>query len=202
MNNDNQARNAIIAAVQANQPSSLPMPKIPRFSPTPSDDLVENFGKGLTRMAGSIISETVPDLDKFIRDRFPEARVICSTVPECTGTIRPEDLTQWSGAASIDVSVVRSPLGVAETGSVLLSDLELRVNTIAFLSHDIVVLLDPSQIVPNIHDAYAHPYFATRPYCVLMTGPSGSADIGGITVHPAQGVKTLTVILKTDQQAN
>lgn len=27
------------------------------------------------------------------------------------------------------------------------------------------------------------------------TGPSGSADIGGITVHPAQGVTTLTVIL-------
>jgi hypothetical protein len=28
-----------------------------------------------------------------------------------------------------------------------------------------------------------------------MTGPPGSADIGGVTVHPAQGVKTLTVIL-------
>jgi L-lactate utilization protein LutC len=29
---------------------------------------------------------------------------------------------------------------------------------------------------------------------LLMSGPSGSADIGGITVHPAQGVMTLTVI--------
>jgi len=32
-------------------------------------------------------------------------------------------------------------------------------------------------------------------YVVLMTGPSGSADIGGKTVHPAQGVMTLTVII-------
>jgi L-lactate dehydrogenase complex protein LldG len=30
---------------------------------------------------------------------------------------------------------------------------------------------------------------------VLLSGPSGSADIGGVTVHPAQGVTTLTVVL-------
>jgi Cysteine-rich domain len=30
---------------------------------------------------------------------------------------------------------------------------------------------------------------------VLMTGPSGSGDIGGIVVHPAQAAKTLTVLL-------
>jgi L-lactate dehydrogenase complex protein LldG len=36
---------------------------------------------------------------------------------------------------------------VAETGSVLLSEEEFRVNTIGFLAHDIVILLDPSDIV-------------------------------------------------------
>jgi L-lactate dehydrogenase complex protein LldG len=50
-------------------------------------------------------------------------------------------------------------------------------------------------IVRKIHHAYWHPYFKARPYSLLMTGPSGSNDIGGVTVHPAQGVKTLTVIL-------
>jgi L-lactate dehydrogenase complex protein LldG len=79
--------------------------------------------------------------------------------------------------------------------SVLLSDVELQINTIAFLSHDLVVLLDANKIVRNIHDAYQHPYFKARPYSALMTGPSGSGDISGVTVHPAQGVKSLTVIL-------
>jgi len=91
--------------------------------------------------------------------------------------------------------VVRSPLGVAETGSVLLTESELRVNTIGFLAHDIVILLDPKDIVENIHDAYQHRAFRESKYTVLMTGPSGSADIGGKTVHPAQGVMTLTVIM-------
>jgi L-lactate dehydrogenase complex protein LldG len=58
-----------------------------------------------------------------------------------------------------------------------------------------VVLLDPADLVENIHDAYRHPGFQQAAYAVLLSGPSGSADIGGKTVHPAQGVTTLTVIL-------
>ena len=116
-------------------------------------------------------------------------------MPEYSGTSKPEDYGDWSRAAEVDVTIVRSPLAVAETGSVLLTESELRVNTIGFLAHDIVILLDPKDIVENIHDAYQHPAFRENKYAVLMTGPSGSADIGGITVHPAQGVMTLTVII-------
>lgn len=173
-----QIRNAIIDAVQKNQPASLPMPHIPHFGIDDTNDLVESFSQGVARMAGTVIPDAVPDLDDFVRSRFPNAKVICSAVPEYKGTIRPVELNQWSEASKIDVSIVRSPMGVAETGSVLLSDVELQVNTIAFLSHDLVVLLDSNQIVRNIHDAYQHPYFKTRPYCLLMTGPSGSGDIG------------------------
>jgi L-lactate dehydrogenase complex protein LldG len=134
-------------------------------------------------------------------EKFPDAKVICSAIPEYAGTIKPASFKQWSEASTIDVCILRSPMGVAETGSVLLSDIELPVNTIAFLAHNLVVLLDPKQIVANIHDAYEHPHFKQRPYSVLMTGPSGSGDIGGIVVHPAQAAKTLTVILSPDPGA-
>lgn len=196
-----QIRDAILDAVQKNQPASRPMPQVPHFGVDDTGDLVESFSHGVVRMAGTVIADPVPDLDDFVRSRFPDAQVICSAVPECKGTIRPAELSHWSEASKIDVSIVRSPLGVAETGSVLLSDVELQVNTIAFLSHDLVVLFDPNQIVRNLHDAYRHPYFKARPYSLLMTGPSGSADIGGVTVHPAQGVKTLTVILMKNSAA-
>lgn len=190
-----QVRNTVLDSVRKNQPASRPMPQIPHFAIDDTNDLVELFTQGVVRMAGTVIRDAVSDLDDFIRNKFPDAKVVCSAVPECKGTIRPKELTHWAEASKIDVSIVRSPLGVAETGSVLLSDVELQINTIAFLSHDLVVLLDPSQIVRNIHNAYKHPYFKTRPYSLLMTGPSGSGDIGGITGHPAQGVKTLTIIL-------
>jgi L-lactate dehydrogenase complex protein LldG len=170
------------------------MPAISHFSTNQPADLVATFSKSLARMAGVVVDEDVPDLDAFVRRQFPEAKVICSAVPECEGTIKPASLKNWSEASTIDVCVLRSPMGVAETGSVLLSDIELQVHTIGFLAHDLVVLLDPKQIVSNIHDAYEHPYFKLRPYSLLMTGPSGSGDISGIVVHPAQAAKTLTVV--------
>jgi L-lactate dehydrogenase complex protein LldG len=95
----------------------------------------------------------------------------------------------------VDVTVVRSPLGVAETGAILVTERELRVNTIATLAQHLVVLLDPADLVATIHQAYAHPSIQKAAYAVLLFGPSGTADIGGVPVHPAQGATTLTVIL-------
>jgi len=189
------SRNTILDSVRGNQPAAQPMPTIPHFHTNTPGDLVATFRESIASMAGVVITEEVPDLDSFLRTKFPDAKVICSAIPEYTGTIQPASFNHWSEASTIDVCVLRSPMGVAETGSILLSDIELQVNTIAFLAHDLVVLLDPKQVVANIHDAYEHPYFKLRPYSVLMTGPSGSGDISGITVHPAQGVKTLTVLL-------
>jgi L-lactate dehydrogenase complex protein LldG len=189
------SRNTILDSVLANQPPAQSMPTVPHFHTNKPADLVAAFCESIARMAGVVVTEHVPDLDSFLRAKFPDAKVICSAIPEFSGTIKPSSLDHWSEASTIDVCIVRSPMGVAETGSVLLSDIELQVNTIAYLAHDLVVLLDPKQIVPNIHDAYEHPHFKLRHYSVLMTGPSGSGDIGAIVVHPAQGVKSLTVIL-------
>jgi L-lactate dehydrogenase complex protein LldG len=189
------SRNLILDAVRGNQPTARPMPAIPHFQTNKPIDLVAIFCQSIARMAGAVVTDDVPDLDSFLRAKFPDAEIICSAIPEYTGTIKPASLNEWSEASTIDACILRSPMGVAETGSILLSDIELQVNTVGFLAHDLVVLLDPKQIVGNIHDAYEHPYFKLRPYSVLMTGPSGSGDIGGVVVHPAQAAKTLTVIL-------
>jgi L-lactate dehydrogenase complex protein LldG len=187
-------RTSILKNVRDNQPSPRELPEVPKFHSEQPVDLKTLFIESLKELAGEVVTEPPADFDKFLKERFPDAKTICSAVPEYAGNSKPEDFARWSDASRIDVTVVRSPLGVAETGSVLLSEEEFRVNTIGFLAHDIVILLDPAEIVENIHDAYGHPHFQNKAYSLLMTGPSGSADIGGITVHPAQGVMTLTVI--------
>src|SRR4029077_19755156 len=94
----------------------------------------------------------------------------------------------------VDVGVVRAVFGVAETGSVWLSEREFGVNVLGFLSQHLVVLLDPGSIVPDLHHAYRHPGFFEARYAVLMTGPSATADIEGVLVRGAQGIRTLTVV--------
>ena len=187
-------RDSILQHVRNNQPSPRELPAVQRFHASQPTDLRKQFAESLKELYGEVVTEPPADLGKFLKTRFPDARTICSAVPEYVGNSKPEDFARWSDASRIDVTIVRSPLGVAETGSVLLSEEEFRVNTIGFLAHDIVILLDPAEIVENIHDAYAHPHFVDKAYSLLMSGPSGSADIGGITVHPAQGVMMLIVI--------
>ena len=146
-------------------------------------------------MAGVLVEERPLDFATFLRTTFPNAKNICSAVPEFVGPSTPEAYPNWAEAGNIDVTIVRSPMGIAETRSVLLSEKDLRINTIGFLAHDIVILLARADIVENVHLAYRHEAFRETAYSVLMTGPSESGDIGGRVVHPAQGVMTLTVSL-------
>jgi L-lactate dehydrogenase complex protein LldG len=95
--------------------------------------------------------------------------------------------SMWAG-------VVRAAFGVAETGSVWLSETEFKVNALGFLAQHLVILLDPQAIMTNPHLAYRDQGFLSARYAVLMTGPSATADIEGVLIHGAQGIRTLTII--------
>jgi L-lactate dehydrogenase complex protein LldG len=77
---------------------------------------------------------------------------------------------------------------------VWLSEREFGVNALGFLSQHLVVLLDPQSVVADLHRAYRHPGFLEARYAVFMTGPSATADIEGVLVRGAQGIRSLTVI--------
>jgi L-lactate dehydrogenase complex protein LldG len=193
------AREDILKAISGRGPATQELPLIPDFH-RGAADLIGPFVAALARLDGKVITEPLADLQRWLSDSFPDAHRICSAVPEVAGTVRPAEFIDWAAPADVDVTVVRTPLGVAETGSILVTENELGISTIAVLAQHLVVLLDPADLVENVHDAYRHPSFLHSAYAVLLSGPSGSADIGGVTVHPAQGVTTLTVILSPKTQ--
>jgi hypothetical protein len=51
----------------------------------------------------------------------------------------------------------------------------------------LVALLDPRDIVRNLHHAYRDPRFKTARYAVLVTGPSATADIDGVLIQGGAG---------------
>ena len=187
------SRDEILARVRAHQPGSRPLPVVPTFErDVPS--LAQAFKANLARMGG-VFLEPPPDADlgRLIREQYPDAKVVCSAVPELAGN-RPIDRTTSPAALDdVDVGVVRAAFGVAETGSLWLSEAEFKVNALGFLSQHLVVLLDPAEIVPNLHHAYRHRGFFTARYAVFMTGPSATADIEGVLIRGAQGIRSLTV---------
>lgn len=189
------SRDEIIARVRKNQPAQQPLPAVPAFDDAVTGSALENFQTALVRMGGKLVDAPGDgDLDALVRRLFPDAKVVCSAVPEVAGTRPLERVRAPAELHDVDVGVVRAVYGVAETGSVWLTEAELKVNTLGFLAQHLVVLLDPSRIVINLHHAYRERAQFNARYGVFMTGPSATADIEGVLIHGAQGIRTLTVI--------
>jgi L-lactate dehydrogenase complex protein LldG len=189
------SREVILAAVRANLPAPRAMPQVPVFA-RPSQSLLDDFAAALTRMGGTLAKpQSSADLQQLIGSLFPQSKVICSATAELKGTRELSATADPAGLADVEVAVVRAAFGVAETGSIWLSEEELRVNALAYLAQHFVALLDPAELVSNLHQAYRDPRFKTARYAVLVTGPSATADIEGVLIHGAQGVRSLTVVL-------
>ena len=188
------SRDAILAKVRQAGRQPVPLPRVPLFD----QDLppaLPRFRAALERIGGAWLESTGEgDVGALIRQRFPNAKVICSATEEVAGTRPLPASADTRAVADVDVGVVRAAFAVAETGSVWLSEREYRVNTLGYLAQHLVVLLDPADIVGNLHHAYRRDEFFAASYGALVSGPSATADIQGVLIRGAQGVRSLTVI--------
>ncbi|BBU28076.1 hypothetical protein BTHE68_18100 [Burkholderia sp. THE68] len=187
-------RDAFLSKIRAAQPASRPRPDVPLF-PAPEGDLKSRFTAALTAMGGTCVdAASLNDVNALLAARFPDAKVIASAVPGVDGTRPLAPDTVPASLQDVDVGVVRGRFGVAETGSVWFSEQEYVVNSVGYLSQHLVVLLDPALLVEGLQQVYRRPDFKSARYAVLVTGPSATADIEGVLIRGAQGVRSLTVV--------
>jgi L-lactate dehydrogenase complex protein LldG len=190
------SRDDILAAIRVNLPrGDRPLPDVPLFDDNPPASLLAAFKDSLQRMGGLFLDPPTSD-DPLapVREKIAGAKIVCSTVPEIAGNRDIAGIGAPQDLADVDFAIVRASFGVAETGSLLLSDADLHVNAVAYLAQHLIVLLDPADIVVNLHHAYRRPEFRDRHYASFHTGPSATADIEGVLIHGAQGVRSLSVL--------
>ena len=190
------SRDDILTSIRANLPRvERPLPDVPLFDNVPPASLLEAFKKSLHQMGGIFLDPpTSADTLAPVREKIAGAKVVCSTVPEIAGNRDIANVRVPQDLADVDFAIVRASFAVAETGSILLSDAYLHVNAVAYLAQHLIVLLDPADIVVNLHHAYRRPEFRERHYASFHTGPSATADIEGVLIHGAQGVRSLSVL--------
>jgi L-lactate dehydrogenase complex protein LldG len=150
-------------------------------------------------MCGELLKPNAADPLAPVRDKIARARVVCSQASEVAGNKPTTPGMKPADMADVDYGLVRASLGVAETASVCLTDADLGVNTLGYLPKHLIVLLAPDDIVVNIHNAYRRPEWRQARYAVFHTGPSATADIEGVLIHGAQGVRSLSVLLQPRQ---
>jgi L-lactate dehydrogenase complex protein LldG len=190
------SRDDILSSIRSNLPRvDRPLPYVPPFDGNPPASLLDAFKDSLHRMGGMFLDPSADgDILAPARAKIAGAKIVCSTVPEIAGNRDIASVATPRDLADVDFAIVRASFAVAETGSVLLSDADLRVNALAYLAQHLIVLLDPAEIVVNLHHAYRRREFRDGHYACFHTGPSATADIEGVLIHGAQGVRSLLVL--------
>lgn len=198
------SRNAILSAVAANRPAfEAPAPDLPTYDaidPADRDALVRRFTESLAIMGGACVMPApgvaVADAVRgALGETWTPHAVVVSNSAEIRGNRRLDANDAPEALHDVDIAVVRARFAVAETGSVAFTEAELAVNAVAYLAQHLVVVLDPDTIAGNLHRAYQRDEYASASYTVFHSGPSATADIEGVLVRGAQGVRSLTVVL-------
>ncbi|MFM0271939.1 LutC/YkgG family protein [Paraburkholderia aspalathi] len=194
-------REAFLAKVREAQPPARPRPDVPLFA-SAGGDLRARFTAALQAMGGTCVeAPAAGDVLALIRERFGDAASVASATPEVPGTRVITAETEPASLQDIEVGVVRGRFGVAETGSVWFSEHEYVVNSLGYIVQHLVVLLDPAQLLDGLQDVYRRDDFRDARYAALVTGPSATADIEGVLIRGAQGVRSLTVVWMAAPQA-
>src|ERR1700750_255004 len=138
------SRAAILRAIRDNLPEQrVERPCIPIFQ-RPDGSLKTAFEQHLQQAGGAAHDlGSAAEAEAKLMALHPGAKVICSAVPEIVGTRRVKPVRDPHELADVDVGVVRAQFGVAESGAVWLTQEDLIVDGLAFLSQHLIILLDP-----------------------------------------------------------
>ena len=175
-------------------------PQIPVFQRTDAP-LKPEFEIHLEKAGGAANDVgSVAEAEAKLKTLHPDAKVICSAVPEIAGTRRASEVKDPHELSDVDVGIVRAQFGVAESGAVWLTQEDLVVDALGFLSQHLIVLLDPNEIVPDMHAAYRRVRLNETAFGCFMMGPSATADVEATLVHGAQGARSLNIFFLSPVQ--
>ena len=137
------------------------------------------------------------DINKLIKDLYPDAKEIASNLPEITiATRNPDEVGRARDLNGTDVGIIRGKFGVSENACVWIPQ-TMKEKAICFISENLVILLPKSQIVNNMHEAYKRIEFDKTydGYGTFISGPSKTADIAQVLVMGAQAARSATILL-------
>ena len=196
LKNLKMSRNSILAAIQKNKPAEKPLPAIPAFANGKAAP-IDVFTSMVEVGGGQVIRDTNShNLNTTIKKLFPEAKRIASPLPAVERNVDLDQILSPGELESVDLAVVRGQIGVAENGAVWVTEENCGHRVLPFITQHLIILLNPSDIVHNMHEAYERIQVDATGFGLFIAGPSKTADIEQSLVIGAQGARSLTVVLE------
>ena len=188
----------ILKRYRANVREKFDMPDLSDIKAITYPDPLVQFIKMTESVGGHVIEvKEGQDINKLVKEMYPDAKEIASNLPEVTiATRNPDTVGRARDLNGTDVGIIRGKFGVAENACVWVPQ-TMKEKAVCFISENLVILLPKSQIVNNMHEAYKRIGFDKEydGYGTFISGPSKTADIAQVLVMGAQAARSATVLL-------
>lgn len=159
------------------------------------DNKFETFSTMLESVGGKALVIEKEDLDKTIKELYPDEKIIVSNVDFCSlGNFDSNSQDDTHNLKDIDLAIVKGNFAVAENGAIWMKDESNRHRSLYFIAQNIVIVINENEIVNNMHEAYEKLSFEKAGFGVFISGPSKTADIEQSLVIGAHGPKSGYVI--------
>ena len=196
----------ILKKYRANIREQYDMPDLSDIRAITYPDPLLQFMNMVKSVGGNAIEvDKGADINQLIKELYPDAKEIASNLPEITiATRNPDEVGRARDLNGTDVGVIRGCFGVAENACVWIPQ-QMKEKAVCFISENLIILLDKTQIVNNMHEAYRRlserdpksglDLFDQYGYGTFISGPSKTADIAQVLVMGAQAARSATILL-------
>ena len=159
------------------------------------EDKFQTFSTMIETVGGKALLIDKNDLDKTIKELYPNEKQIASNVEFCcVGNFDSNSCDDVHELENIDLAVVKGNFAVAENGAIWMKNKDNRHRALYFIAQNIIIVIDEKDILNNMHGAYEKINFEEKGYGVFISGPSKTADIEQSLVIGAHGPKSGYVI--------
>ena len=188
-------RDDILAAVRRNKPrSTVETPRRASAFETSrgasvrgGEALLQSFIDVVKEIGGDVAPTERDQVPVILEERYPDMKPVYAEEAKAI-----KDVDQL---AAMNLFVCEGVLGVAENGAIWIPESHMGARIAPFIAQHAAIILVSTQIVADMHEAYARIDVAADGFGLFVAGPSKTADIEQSLVLGAHGPRSLLVLL-------